>query len=168
MTIETCYLADCPEAVTILAQWLYDEWGRHSPDGSIRSMAENLMERMNRDSFPLALVAMQDGRPLGTVSLKIREMEIRPQYEHWLGTVYVHEPYRRKGIGSQLIEAAVKEANRLGVKELYLYTRSEQTEALYAKLGWATLERPFYRGRRAVIMKRVRAAFYEGSAVKPR
>ena len=151
------YLADHPDAVAILAQWLFDEWGYRSPDGTIERMTEKLNKRLNRDRLPLALVAIRDAEPLGTVSLKLREVEIRPQYKHWLGTLYVHERHRSQGIGSLLVNAVAEVALRLDVDELYLYTRHRETEGLYARLGWVVVERPDIRGRPAVIMKRTLA-----------
>ena len=152
------YLAERPDAVPILAQWLFDEWGYRSPDGTVKGMMDNLNQRLNRDRLPMALVALRHGEPVGTASLRVREVEIRPEYEHWLGTVYVHELYRGKGVGSLLIESAAEEAGRLGIDELYLYTRRTRTEGLYARLGWVSVERPSYRGRPAVTMKKVVAA----------
>jgi GNAT superfamily N-acetyltransferase len=153
MKVNIEYLADHPGSVPILARWLFDEWGHRAPDGSIDGMVETLKRRLNRNRLPLALLAIHDGQPVGTVSLKLKEVAIRPQYEHWLGTLYVHQPYRGRGIGSLLVEAAIKVAAQLGVGELYLYTRHPKTEGLYAKLGWVVVERPEYRGRPAVIMK---------------
>ena len=157
MKVDIEYLADHPDSIGILAGWLFDEWGHRSPDGTARGMVDTFKERLNRDKLPMALVALRENEPLGTVSLKLREVEIRPQYEHWLGALYVHEPHRGKGIGSLLIEAATKEANRLGISELYLYTRNWENERLYAKLGWTVVERLGYQGRSAVIMKRILA-----------
>ena len=151
------YLADCPDTVPLLAQWLFDEWGYRSPDGTVQGMADNLHQRLNRNRLPMALVALGQGEPLGTASLKAREVEIRPDYENWLATVYVDKPYRGGGVGSMLIEAASEEAAKLGIDELYLYTRRNETEALYARLGWVPVERLIYRGRPAVIMKRTLA-----------
>jgi GNAT superfamily N-acetyltransferase len=154
MEVSVEYLADHPESMAILARWLFEEWGHRSPDGTIAGMTENLHQRLNRDRLPLALVAIRDGQPLGTVRLKLKEVKIRPQYEHWLSTLYVHEPYRGEGIGSLLVKAAAEAATQLGVDELYLYTRHGETEALYAKLGWVIVEKTDYRGRPAVIMKK--------------
>jgi len=58
MEVEIKYLADCSHVVPVLAQWLFDEWGHRSPDGTLQGMADNLNERMNRDRLLLALVAM--------------------------------------------------------------------------------------------------------------
>ena len=149
------YLADHPDGIPVLAKWLFDEWGHRSPDGFVEGMADNLRERLHRDRLPLALVALEDGEPIGTVSLKMREVEIRPRYEQWLGTLFVPKVSRRKGAGSLLVEAAADEARRLGIRELYLYARHSETQRLYAGLGWAEIERPEYRASPAVIMKRI-------------
>ena len=122
------YLADCLDAVPILAQWLFNEWGYRSPDGTVQGMMDNPSRRLNRDGLPIALVAVEKGKPLGTASLGVKEVDIRPKYEHWLGTVYVHEPFRGKGIGSLLIEATAREVAKLGIEDLYLCTRRAETE----------------------------------------
>ncbi len=152
MKTDIVYLADHPDAVPVIAQWLFEEWGHRSPDGSVEGMAGTLRERLRRDKLPLALVALQEGEPVGTVSLKIREVEIRPQYEYWLGTLFVAESCRRMGLGSLLVESAKAEARRHRIDKLYLYTRQGGTQQLYEKLGWTEVERPEYRGRIAVVM----------------
>jgi len=153
MEVTIDYLADHPDTIRILAQWLFDEWGHQSPDGTDQGIADDLHERCNRDQFPMAFVAIQHPTPVGTASLKIREVDIRPEYEHWLGAVYVQERHRGKGIGSLLIGAATAEAAKFGIDELYLYTRRIETERLYESLGWKPIERPHYRGSPAAIMK---------------
>ena len=160
MQVNIEYLADRPDLVSYVAEWLFKEWGHRSPDGTAQGMVCTLTERLNHDKLPLALVALRENEPLGTVSLKLKEVEIRPQYENWLGTLYVHKSKRGKGIGSLLIKAAAKEANRLGIGDLYLYTRNRENERLYAKLGWTVVERLEYQGRPAVIMKRILTSKY--------
>lgn len=152
MGITIRYLADHPQAISTLAGWLYDEWGHRSPDGTIRGMAQGLHRRLNRDRLPLALVAIDGGIPLGTVSLRPREVEVRPEYEHWLSTLYVDRRYRGRGVGERLVRAAVDQADRLGIEKLYLYTRQEKTEQWYAHLGWQKVEKLNYRDRPAVIL----------------
>jgi len=154
MTLTFKYLADCQYLITQLASWFYHEWGIRNPDLSIDVIEENLRRRLNRDRLPLTFVGFQDGVPVGSASLKIREMEIYPQYIHWLGTVYVLPEYRDQGVGSQIVEHAISEAKKLGnINELYLYTSDR--ERFYTRLGWQTLEKPFYHGRKVVVMKRM-------------
>jgi putative hydrolase of the HAD superfamily len=153
MSIAIEYLADHLEAIPVLAEWLFEEWGDRSPTESVEEVAKNLRKRANRDRLPLALVALDQANLVGTVSLRIREMEIRPEYEHWLGTLYVSKPQRNQGVGSRLVQSAKEEAIRLGITRLYLYTRHPDSQRLYKTLGFVEIERPDYLGRPAIIME---------------
>jgi GNAT superfamily N-acetyltransferase len=146
------FLADFPGCLSTLAAWHYDEWGKSDPALTLEHFETGLRQRMNRKQLPLALVTYSGDVPVATASIKIQEMETHPQYMHWLGAVYTIPDYRRRGIGSQTIEAVAALAKLLGVEQLYLYTH--QNEALYAHLAWVTIERPLYRGREVVIMRR--------------
>ena len=147
-SIEIRYLADCPELIPLLASWFYTEWGTLS----VEQFERRLHERLNRDRLPLVLVSIRDRQPVASASLKIREMDIHPEYLHWLGSVYVRPEDRNQGIGSFLIEHTAREAQRLGVEDLYLYTTYR--ERLYLQLGWNTIERVEYHGHPIVVMKR--------------
>lgn len=154
MSLTFKYLADCQHLINQLANWFYHEWGLRNPDLSVDVIQKNLKQRLNRDRLPLTFVAFRDGDPVGSASLKIREMEIYPQYLHWLGTVYVLPEFRDQGIGSQIVSHALSEAERLGnINDLYLYTPDR--ERFYTKFGWQTLEKPFYHGQEVVVMKRM-------------
>jgi predicted N-acetyltransferase YhbS len=155
MTLEIHYLADHPNLIRLVATWFYEEWGIRNPEDSVENREKWLLNRMNRDKLPLMLIAFQGVEPVASASLKMREMETHPQYVHWLGSVYVHHPFRNQGIGSWLVEYAASEAERHKVRKLYLYTHHH--ESFYARLGWFPVERPHYRGREVVIMKRVLA-----------
>jgi len=150
MQLNFGYLVDYPEFVPDLASWFYEEWGRRNPANSIEKVELRLRERMNLNSLPLALIGFIDGKLVASASIKIREMETHPQFEHWLGAVFVDTTYRSQGIGSKIVQYTTSEARRLGVSQLYLYTRSH--EVFYTHLGWNPIERPQYHGRQVVIM----------------
>jgi len=97
-------------------------------------------------------VAFQGSEPVGSASLKMQEMDTHKHLLHWLGTVYVHPEYRRQGIGSQLVERAMAEAQRPGLSELYLYTVNR--ERMYARLEWRPVERTRYQEQQVLIMRR--------------
>jgi GNAT superfamily N-acetyltransferase len=147
------YLADQPELVPILADWFYDEWGRRDPNNSWKKIRSILGEHLNRERVPLTIVLLRDSQPIASASLKKSEMETHPQFLHWLGGVFVHPEYRQQGIGSRIVEFAANEAKKLSVNELYLYTRSH--ERFYTRLGWQVIERPIYKDRNVIVMKRI-------------
>ncbi len=151
-TDEFIYLADQPQLVPLLVDWFYDEWGRNDPNSSRERMRRILGEHLNRDRIPLTIVLLRDSHPIASASLKIREMETHPQYQNWLGGVFVRPEYRQQGIGTKLVDYSASEAKRLKVNELYLYTRSR--ERFYNRLGWQVIERPIYEGRVAIVMIR--------------
>lgn len=151
MHLTFAYLADHRDLISLLAIWFHREWGRRNPALTIDSIAKNLEGRLHRNSLPLTFVTFLETEPVGTASLKIREMEIYPQYLYWLGSVYVVPQCRHQGIGTQIVEHSISEAERLAVRELYLYTRG--SESFYAQFGWQPLERTFYHGREVVVMK---------------
>ena len=70
----------------------------------------------------------------------------------WLSSVVVPSCYRGQGVASALALSAVKEARRLGFRELYLFT--PDNEALYARLGWRAVRRTMHRATRLTIMSR--------------
>lgn len=151
MNLTFDYLANQPTLLPILATCFFEEWGRRNPKNSIEKVTQRLIGRMNVDSLPIAFVGFFDGKLVASASIKIREMETHPQFEHWLGAVYVDVAHRGKGIGSQIVKRTVLEAKRLRVRNLFLYTRSH--EDFYARLGWQPIERLEYHGREAVIMR---------------
>ncbi len=63
---------------------------------------------------------------------------------------------RGRGVASALVRAAEARAAALGVARLWLYTPDR--ERLYARLGWAPVERTEYRGERVVEMTRALGA----------
>jgi len=148
MTIE--YLADHPEALPILAEWQHAEWGYVRPGDTAEKRAVRLQGWSNRDRIPLTVVALEGNEVLGSASLIEHDMETRMELTPWLAGVFVGEPYRRRGIGAQLVRRIMDETRKLKVPLLYLYT--VHSERFYAALGWKLMERTTYREHKIVIM----------------
>jgi len=148
MTIE--YLADRLEFLPTLAQWQHAEWGHLRPGDTVEARAARLQGWTNRDRIPLTVVAVDDGEILGSASLIVHDMETRMELSPWLAGVFVGPEYRRRGVGAELVRRIMREATKLKVPLLYLYT--VHSEAFYAKLGWTLQEHTTYREQDVAIM----------------
>ena len=145
------YLAEHPAFIPALSLWFLREWQDYYGDKTWQDVAGTFDERLNISRLPLALVAFEEDRPLGVISLLEESINTRQHLTPWLGGLYVREDARRHGIGKQLIEAAVGEARKLGVEQLYIGIR--KAEDYYLKLGWASVERMDYYGEDITIMR---------------
>jgi N-acetylglutamate synthase-like GNAT family acetyltransferase len=148
MTIE--YLANRLEFLSTLAQWQHAEWGHLKPGDSVEARTARLQGWTNRDRIPLTVVAVDDGEVLGSASLIVQDMETRMELSPWLAAVFVGPEHRRQGTGAELVRRIMREATRLKVPLLYLYT--VHSEAFYAKLGWTLQEHTTYREQNVAIM----------------
>ena len=99
----------------------------------------------------LAWLAVDGGRLLGSAALKRHDIAALPQYEYWLGDVFVLPEARGRGVGRHLMEHALIEAQRLGLPELYLYTPDVQ--AVYAKYGWREIDTRPHNGETVSVMR---------------
>jgi len=148
MTIE--YLADHPETIDTLVQWLHREWGNVRGGETLEQRRKRFAGSLNRDRIPLTVVALEAGELLGSASLIAHDMETRMELTPWLASVFVAEQYRRRGVGAELVRRIMAEASKLKVPLLHLYT--VHSERLYASLGWTVAERTEYLEKPVVIM----------------
>jgi ribosomal protein S18 acetylase RimI-like enzyme len=91
------------------------------------------------------LVAQQGARIVGMCTLAT--FHIPTGVRSWIEDVVVDEAARGGGIGSSLVQAAVKLAEQAGARSVDLTSRPERTEAnlLYQRLGFARRETNVYR-----------------------
>jgi len=75
-------------------------------------------------------VALYDGRPVGTVTAIDYEKRFG-----WIGMVLVHPEYRRKGIGTALLQKAIKYLKDIGVETIKLDATPEGKK-VYIPLGF--------------------------------
>jgi GNAT superfamily N-acetyltransferase len=147
-------LADHEHAVPLIARWYYEEWGclyeAATPDRTVRDVRRYL----NREVMPFIVLAVDGDTIAGAAQLKHREMaETFPDYEHWLGGVYVAPEYRGRSIGSALADEVARRAPSCGVRTLYLQTE-RLDGGLYRKLGWEPVTRVKVRGPEVLVMRR--------------
>lgn len=100
-------------------------------------------------------MAFEAGELVGTVSLRTFDMETRKDLPHWLASLYVVKPWRRRRIGSGLVKAAEKKAAELEICKLFLFTTDVVLPSLfYSKLGWIVKEKTIYHSYPVIIMEK--------------
>lgn len=99
----------------------------------------------------MIVVAREDELIIGAAELKLHEMSVFPEYEFWLGGVYVEKSYRAKGIGALLVTEVISRAKKAGVKKLYLQTEN-LNGGLYCHHAFEPLTTVNYKGRNVLVM----------------
>jgi GNAT superfamily N-acetyltransferase len=144
-------LANCPESIPTLAQWICDEWPF---EGRCRADAETqLQENLNRDCLPITWVARSGGTIIGTGSLDLSDLPL-PAYSHlspWLASLYVVPSARGQGVGSALVNHLVDFARAHAIATVHLWTPG--STALYDKSGWKPFATAVYAGHPITLMR---------------
>ena len=145
------YLAEHIEHVPLLAKWFHDQWGYLSPGYTIEERTVRVRAKAQREAIPIAFIATDNGKPVGSASLVECDMDSHSHLTPWLSSVYVESSSREQGVGEALLSRVIQEAQQLGYLSLYLWTPSE--EKFYSKRGWKTLEVTEYKNEHAVVMQ---------------
>lgn len=135
--LEISYLADRPEYIGCCASWAYGLWGSQS-DGSLDRTLKKFSESVGRDHTPMSLIAIDDSRPAGMISLWNSDhgmTDVGP----FIAAFYIHPFHRGRDISMALIDRLIDETIRLGFKELYLAT--EEAEELYRKFDFRSIRK---------------------------
>jgi GNAT superfamily N-acetyltransferase len=141
-------LAEHPELVDTVARWHWDEWGGES----VEDWAQNL-RRHAENGIPTTFVALESGRPVGSVTLTEHDMPGHLSYGNfgpWIAGTYVTPEARGTGAGAALMRHAIERADEWGIPRLYLYT--EAARPFYEHLGWSTLDETEYGGGTVAVM----------------
>lgn len=153
MTVEIVDLTARPDVAATCAAWEFGMWGCQS-GGSLDRSLEAFDKAARGDPEVLTLVALRDGKPAGTVSLRPSDFGGRPDLTPWMASVYVHPEHRRAGLAHALITRLMAAAFERGHRRLHLIT--EHAETLYASLGWTTFDHVVGLHGPAVLMRRDR------------
>lgn len=145
------YLADHKQAIPIVAEWYFNEWGHKMEEHSSEQFSHQLHKYLNRDKIPFILLAIEKETIIGVAQLKFREMDIYPDKQHWIGGIFVPEKYRGNNVAKHLINKVIEIAQALDVSKLYLQTE-RLDGGLYPRLGWKPVEQVEYKGSDVLLM----------------
>lgn len=146
------YLADCHYEADKIAQWYFDEWAHTVPGITVEDVREKVYRKaLSRHDFPLIIVVHSGNELVAAAELKFRENKQYPEYEHWLGGVFVPENERGKGYSTLLIDKAKRHVRQLNIDTLYLQCE-EKNINLYLKHGFRVLHSATHNGVQTTIM----------------
>lgn len=133
ITVRQAVLADL-ETIVPLFDSYRQFYGRPSDPDAARTF---LLERFNHGESVLFL-AFDAETPVGLTQLYPMFSSISLARTLILNDLFVSSTARRRGVGSQLLSAAVEYAKNLGAVKLSLATEitNETAQALYQSLGW--------------------------------
>ena len=128
--------ADLAAIVQLRREWTQEEHG----DIADPDFDENLAAWFARESSRRIMwLAEEGGRPVGMMNLAIYDRLPRPgrARSRWgyLGNVFVLAAYRNRGIGSQLVSAALNYADENGFVRVVL-SPTERSIPLYERAGF--------------------------------
>ena len=153
--MEIAFLKQHTDSIPVIAGWYYREWGAiYDASGMyFEDVKRTIVERANTDRIPLAIVALDGGRVVGTGCLKLHDTDTRSELTLWIVGIYVEQNQRRKGLGSTIVSTLEGIAKNFGTQRLYLYT--PHSAEFYARLGWGEYERTTYKGQSVTIMEKI-------------
>ncbi|NQZ33315.1 MAG: GNAT family N-acetyltransferase [Oceanospirillaceae bacterium] len=150
--MHTSLLANNQSPINQIAQWYFDQWLCHAENSSLEKSRAYVAQYSSPLGAPLMVLIRDGERLVGAAQLKIREMNIYPQYEHWLGGVYIDAAYRHSGYAKILVKEVITQARRATIKSLYLQTE-DLSGGLYFTLGFTAIEQVRYNAKEVLVMK---------------
>lgn len=124
-------LSSYPEFGPTLARWHYDQWGHNFPTTGPGSWTYEMAVEEFKDPVNVTWVAFRTGGSrtvddiLGSISLF--QSDDLPGLEHlrpWIVSFFIREQHRGRGVGSALLETAVRFASTK-YTDLYLWTEEK-------------------------------------------
>ena len=150
--MKVSFLADRPEESIKIAQWYFDEWGYTVPGVTVDMVHKKVLEKsQNRTNIPLIFMIHENQVLVGVAELKLRENKNFPEYENWVGGIYVSPDHRGKGHASTLISKAKSHAKKLGIRSLYLQCEDHNID-LYLKHDFEILHNVEHNAVKTTIM----------------
>jgi GNAT superfamily N-acetyltransferase len=163
---EIVRIAERPNLVPIVAQWLWDEWRLDAGD-SLEAIRDAVAASVSLSGPPQTFVLLVNNRPVGTASLVAHDLDERPNLTPWLAGVFVIPEARGRGHVIHLIQAVEVACRSAGVGTVWVHTTS--AERVYARAGWHTVEAIQRRGRSLVtLMRRDLTSGIPSSTATPR
>jgi len=121
--------------VTLIADWLWDMWGRHNG----RSLADEIAKLKLRHGVapsisPTFVAQSLNGALVGTIGICPSDYADRPDLSPWISALFVPPDRRGQGIGSALIRHSCQILRQSGYDSAYLWSE-ESNAPYYQRIG---------------------------------
>lgn len=126
-----------PQHIEMVANWIYQEFGKGNPDRTLEYVINRFKNR-NLNKIPISLIALIDNKCVGVVSIFDNDLETRPELTPWLAGLYVNPNCRCKGVADKLITGVLEICKNINYNTVFL--RTEHTSDYYKKHGWTFVE----------------------------
>ena len=107
-------------------------------EGIDTGIAIKTWERLLNNAGSYFLVAEREGTPVGFINFMVRQTILHRSPSALIDELVVAEEYRGKGVGKQLVQAAIEKCRQLGCCEIEVSTEKTNVEAreFYEKCGF--------------------------------
>ena len=131
-------LRDRPEFAPQLAAAHDREWRHLYRHWNLDAALREFQSEPPDGRLPQTLLALEDDRLLGSVSVVFDDLPGWEKYNPWVASFFVTADARGRGTGSQLLAAAEALLRAQSIRQAYLFT--ETAQPFFAKRGWRELE----------------------------
>jgi GNAT superfamily N-acetyltransferase len=122
----------------IVADRIWNAWWR--PHGRLLQVVTDFFDDLPEErGIPFCLVAHDDGRYLGSVLAIASDLDERPELSPWVGALWVEPEFRRHGVATGLVKAALTEVFSVGPEVAFLCATAEK-RVMYQNQGWKLIE----------------------------
>jgi GNAT superfamily N-acetyltransferase len=144
-------LADHPNLVPQAVEIAWSEWGSSLTEEDRRRWLREAEDDCRVNSkFSAGFVALDGGRPVGTVQLHEFDIEAMRDRSPWVCGMVVAPAYRGLGVGRQLLRALESFAAGEGVDRLWVFT--ESARGFYEKCGWSPYADALHHGQPGTVL----------------
>jgi GNAT superfamily N-acetyltransferase len=88
---------------------------------------------------------------VGTIVVREIVLEAHPENHPGLGGLYVAKPHRRCGIGTELVQAGMSLAQRIGYQEIY--TTTNVAGGILERLKWERIGSVIHHGEQIALYR---------------
>lgn len=145
---------DLRDAIThrpVVAERIWRAWWE--PDGqSLSDVDEALDMVLSGADFSFTLVAVANGRFIGTATSIQTDIDARPELGPCLAALWVEPEARGHGVAGALISAVIERLASVGFSEAYLSAKPHM-RGFYEKNGWTLIESDIDRDHQDVFVR---------------